>query len=218
MNQRIERYLSALFAGVPRTEKARELREELLANMTERYEDYLRQGKSETEAYSLTVASMGDLDEAIAQVRPDEDFRREAQRYRLRSARNTAIAVAGYILGAALVVGSALFQVEAAQITAVVLLLVLAAASTALLIYTYMSTPPEYRDPDDEDEDDRALLARPGGAAFQAAMKLYWLVVLVIYLAVSFVTFSWGTTWVIWPVAAVISAICRAVFELRNAR
>ena len=218
MNPRIERYLTALFAGVPRTEKARELREELLANMTERYEDYLRQGKSETEAYSLTVASMGDLDEAISQVMPDEDFRREAQRYRLRSARNTAIAVAGYILGAALVVGSALFQAEAAQITAVVLLLVLAAASTALLVYTHMSTPPEYRDPDDDDEDDRALLAKPGGAAFQAAMKLYWLVVLAIYLAVSFVTFSWGTTWVIWPVAAVISAICRAVFELRCAR
>ena len=218
MNPRIERYLTALFAGVPRTEKARELREELLANMTERYEDYLRQGKSETEAYSLTVASMGDLDEAISQVMPDEDFRREAQRYRLRSARNTAIAVAGYILGAALVVGSALFQAEAAQITAVVLLLVLAAASTALLVYTHMSTPPEYRDPDDDDEDDRALLAKPGGAAFQAAMKLYWLVVLAIYLAVSFVTFAWGTTWVIWPVAAVISAICRAVFELRCAR
>lgn len=214
MSHKIDSYLQALFADVPRTKKAQELKEELLGNMRERYEDYLREGKSDSEAYSLTVASMGDLDEMIAQVMPDENFRQEAQYYRRRSARNTAIAVATYILGAAIVVASALAPWESVQILAVVILLVLVAGATALLIYTEMSTPLEYR----EDEDDRWMkeaLRHPGGQQLKAVMNLYWIVVTTVYLAVSFLTFAWGITWIIWPLAGLLSAIIRTIVELR---
>ena len=47
MSQKIDRYIQALFEDVPRTKKALELKEELLGNMRERYEDYLRDGKSD---------------------------------------------------------------------------------------------------------------------------------------------------------------------------
>ena len=214
MSQKIDSYLQALFADVPRTKKAQELKEELLGNMRERYEDYVREGKSDSEAYSLTVASMGDLDEMIAQVMPDENFRQEAQYYRRRSARNTAIAVATYILGAAIVVASALAPWEGIQILAVVILLVLVAGATALLIYTEMSTPAEYR----EDEDDRWMkeaLRHPGGQQVKVLMNLYWIVVTTVYLAVSFLTFAWGITWIIWPLAGLLSAIIRTSVELR---
>lgn len=214
MSHKIDSYLQALFADVPRTKKAQELKEELLGNMRERYEDYLREGKSDSEAYSLTVASMGDLDEMIAQVMPDEKFRQEAQYYRRRSARNTAIAVATYILGAAVVVASALAPWEQVQILAVVILLVLVAGATALLIYTEMSTPVEYR----EDEDDRWMkeaMRHPGGQQIKTLMNLYWTVVTTVYLAVSFLTSAWGVTWLIWPLAALLSAIIRTIVELR---
>ena len=215
MDHRIERYLDALFVGIPRTNKARELKEELLGNMQDRYEDYLREGKSESEAYSLTVASMGDLDAMIAEAMPDEDFRREAQYYRRRRARNTAIAVATYILGAALVVASALAEQEHIQILSVVGLLVLAAGATALLIYTHMSTPLEYREEDEEDRWEREILKKPGGYKYKAILNIYWIAVTVVYLGVSFLTFQWGITWIIWPLAAVFSGILRTIFELR---
>ena len=57
MNHKIDSYINALFSDVPRTKKAQELIDELLSNMRDRYEDYLREGKSEAQAYSLTVAS-----------------------------------------------------------------------------------------------------------------------------------------------------------------
>ena len=215
MSHKIDSYLQALFADAPRTKKALELKEELLCNMRERYEDYLREGKSDSEAYSLTVASMGDLDEMIAQVMPDENFRKEAQYYRRRSARNTAISVATYILGAALVVASALAQRESIQIMAVVALLVLAAGATALLIYTEMSTPVEYRE-DGDDHWEKELLRRPGGYKIKALMDLYWIAVTVVYLAVSFLTFAWGLTWIIWPLAALLSGIIKTIVELRT--
>lgn len=35
---------------------------------------------------------------------------------------------------------------------------------------------------------------------------IYWLAVVAIYLSLSFATSAWGVTWIIWPVAAVLSA------------
>ena len=215
MSQKIDRYIQALFEDVPRTKKALELKEELLGNMRERYEDYLRDGKSDSEAYSLTVASMGDLDEMIAQVMPDEHFRQEAQYYRRRSARNTAIAAATYILGAAIVVASALAPWEGVQILAMVILLVLVAGATALLIYTEMSTPVEYREEEQGDRWMKEAQRHPGGQTVKAVMNLYWIVVTTVYLVVSFLTAAWGITWIIWPLAGLLSAIIRTVIALR---
>ena len=218
MNHKIESYVGALFADVPRTKKAQELKEELLGNMQERYEDYLRQGRTDTEAYSLTVASMGDVDEMLSQVAPDEDFRQQAQYYRRRRARNTAIAVATYILGAALVVASGLAQRESIQILSVVVLLILAAGATALLIYTHMSTPQEYQEEDEDDRWERELLRRPDGYKIKALLDLYWIVIVAVYLLVSFLTSAWGITWIIWPLAGVLSGIIRTIVNLRGGK
>ena len=40
-----------------------------------------------------------------------------------------------------------------------------------------------------------------------AIMEVYWTSVTCIYLSISFITFSWGTTWIIWPVAAILHKI-----------
>ena len=48
--------------------------------------------------------------------------------------------------------------------------------------------------------------------------NLYWCIALVIYLGVSFLTGAWHLTWVIWPVAAVISPIIELIETKRNQR
>ncbi len=40
-----------------------------------------------------------------------------------------------------------------------------------------------------------------------AAMGVYWSIVTALYLAYSFITFDWGRSWIIWPVAAVFSPV-----------
>ena len=62
--------------------------------MTERFDDYISQGKSENQAYSLVISNLGDVDEMLAEVMPDADFVSQARSYRRRNARNTAISVA----------------------------------------------------------------------------------------------------------------------------
>lgn len=38
-------------------------------------------------------------------------------------------------------------------------------------------------------------------------MSIYWLTITAVYLGYSFISFDWGRSWIIWPVAAVISPI-----------
>ena len=43
--------------------------------------------------------------------------------------------------------------------------------------------------------------------------SVYWCIVTVIYLAWSFLTFHWGSTWVIWPVAGVLFWAVRVIYD-----
>ena len=43
-------------------------------------------------------------------------------------------------------------------------------------------------------------------------MSIYWPTVTCIYLITSFLTFDWGTTWIIWPVAGMLSHMIRVLF------
>lgn len=215
MSKKIDNYVEVLFSEIPRSKKAAELKEELRGNMNERYDDYIRQGHSEALAYSQTVANLGDVDEMLASVTPDAEFKRLAQHYRVRSARNTGISIALYILGAAVVVASALFQSERAAIIGVVILLVMAAFATGLLIFTNMSTPREYRDYIDMDDEDYDVRT-PEGKRMKNMMSLYWLAVTCVYLLWSFLSSSWHITWIIWPIAGVLYGIIKIVYELRS--
>ena len=40
-------------------------------------------------------------------------------------------------------------------------------------------------------------------------MEVYWSTVTCIYLIISFFTFRWESTWIIWPVAVIINKILR---------
>lgn len=46
-----------------------------------------------------------------------------------------------------------------------------------------------------------------------SVMNVYWQTVTCIYLCVSFLTFDWEITWVIWPVAAVVQSILKTNFQ-----
>lgn len=46
---------------------------------------------------------------------------------------------------------------------------------------------------------------------------VYWLIVTAIYLTYSFITFEWGKSWIIWPIAGVLCPIAALIFKtLKN--
>lgn len=43
----------------------------------------------------------------------------------------------------------------------------------------------------------------------EAVMSVFWPTVTCIYLCISFLTFSWGITWIIWPIAGIIHSLIK---------
>lgn len=66
MNERLKKYFDSLFEGAPDTKESQELKEEILRNTLDRYNDFLAQGKSEEASFTQAIARIGDVEELIA--------------------------------------------------------------------------------------------------------------------------------------------------------
>ncbi len=220
MNTKIRNYVEVLFSDIPKTKKAIELKEEILGNLSDRFDDYIKEGKSETQAYSLAVSTMGEIDELLDSVKPDANFVNDANKHRKAKARNTAIAVVIYILGlisflTLVGVGELLGALEDfMSIIGLISMFSLAAIATAILIYTNMSMPAEFKDYNREEEREYRKNESRSEKIFKSIMSVYWSVVLLIYLAISFFGGNWGISWIIWPLAGILSSIIKTIFEI----
>ena len=220
MNSKIKNYVEVLFSDIPRSKKANELKEELLSNMSERFEDYILNGETENQAYSLVISSLGDIDEMLADIMPDDDFVKEAHYYRKRNAKNTAIGVAMYIIGAAFLIGLGglgefLGDGDVYPVIGLLILLVISAIATGIIVYSNMSTPLEYKDFNEETKKEFRNLDSKHNRLLKNILSIYWTAITFIYLAISFITMAWGITWLIWILAGVFESIIKTVFEMR---
>ena len=67
MKDQLIRYVDLLFAGAP---DASEIKQEILQNTLDRYDDLIAQGKSPQAAYSLSISGIGDVSELLGQNVP----------------------------------------------------------------------------------------------------------------------------------------------------
>lgn len=220
MNNKIKNYVEVLFSNIPRSRKANELKEELLSNMSDRFEDYIKEGKTENQAYTQVISNLGDVDEMLADVMPGDDFVKEANFYRKRNAKNTAIGVAMYIIGAAFLIGLGglgdyLGNGDVYAIIGLLILLVLSAIATSIIVYSHMSTPLEYKDFNQETKQEFKNLDSKQSRLLEGIQSILWITVTFIYLMVSFFTGAWGITWIIWIFASIIQEIIKTIFEMR---
>jgi imidazoleglycerol phosphate synthase glutamine amidotransferase subunit HisH len=74
MYDKLRSYVENLFAPAPKTKKANELKEEFIANLSEKYRDLVASGKSEEEAYHTVISGIGDIDELIKSLEETQMF------------------------------------------------------------------------------------------------------------------------------------------------
>ena len=151
---------------------------------------------------------------------PNDEFAKQAHYYRKRNARNTAIGVAMYIIGATFLIGLGGLgdflgnQVFYAMI-GLLILLVISAVATGIIVYTNMSTPPEYKSYHDETKKEFENLDSKHGKLLKNILSIYWMIMTFIYLAISFTTMRWDITWIMWILVAVFQSILTTVFEMK---
>lgn len=61
-------YLNNMFAPLPKTAEMKRIKEDLLANMEDKYEELKQSGKSENEAIGIVISEFGNIDELVKEL------------------------------------------------------------------------------------------------------------------------------------------------------
>ncbi len=68
----LRNYLETIFGALPKTQAAQSLKAEMLANMEEKFQDLVRQGKNEAEAIGKIISEFGTVEELRAALEAEE--------------------------------------------------------------------------------------------------------------------------------------------------
>lgn len=218
MISRIRSYIERAFEEVPKSKKSTELQEELISNMIEKYNDQLKLGRTEEEAYTTVIAGLGDIGELADGLRERQVLSQPTAAERRKSALLVAIAVSIYILSPVVLIAFAAgLHMEIAGVS---LMLVLVAVATGLLVYNGASKPSYAREEETYVEEFKEW--KTGRSREKSITNSFFagfsLIVVAIYLIVSFSYGAWAYSWIIFIVAAAMRNIAMAVIRMREVK
>lgn len=207
MKDQLVRYIDLLFAGAP---QAGEIKQEILQNTLDRYDDLIAQGKTPEAAYRLAISGIGDINEILGgepqtaarqPSPPSIPQPRQPEPVWKRIVRGFAILL--YILCP---VPLLVLQDE----FGVCGLLALVGVATALMVIPGKAAP---HTPVESDF--------PAGSPQQELRRsirsAIWAVGLCVYFILSFATGAWYITWVIFPIIAAAQGLVIACMDLKEA-
>jgi hypothetical protein len=215
----IRNYVENLFAGTIPSKRAVELKEEMIQNLTEKYNDLLSEGKTPEAAFNIAIAGIGDISYLLKDLEKDAVHPEVIAAQRQRSAMFTSIAIMLYILSVVpLIVLGALFHTTTAGVIGVVIMFIFIAAATGLLIYNGM-TKPKYLKTDDtmvEEFKQWQSVSAEQKSLRNSISSSIWALIVAIYFLVSFFSGAWYITWVIFIVGAAVQSIVNIFFTVKK--
>lgn len=230
MKERLRTFMDELLKDVPKSRKVLELKEELIGNMEERYEDLMGQGYREEDAYQCALDSVGDVRELFREfTEPLDAAERKEEDFAVRRKRSllNAVSVSLYIVGFAVwmiivAIGygvSSTGEVDVVYgLTGFIVMLIFTAVATGMRVY-YSSLYGKYQKYEKKDDTiveefkewksgtDRSREMR------KAIDSVIWLLATILYFVISFGTMAWYITWVIWLIAPCVQTIVHLVME-----
>lgn len=216
MINRIRSYIDHEFGDIPQTKKVKELKEELMGNLVEKYNDYLANGNSKEEAYTATISGIGDISELVENMREADRFSQVATSERKKHAAFMSIGVAIYIISVFMIpIFSVVFQ---QAVIGIFVMFLLIAIATGLIIYSSMIYKDYNRKDDTMVESFKEFRAESNKkkAAYQSFRGAFWSITAVIYLLVSFLYGIWAYSWIIFIIAKAIESIFIGICNLRS--
>ena len=200
MRERLIQYIDLLFAGAP---DAEEMKQEILQNTLDRYDDLISQGKTEEAAYRLAISGIGDINELLAP--PASEVPAPAQKSeelaQVRKLRATAIAL--YI---ACAIPLFLFGGMGSGTVGLSLTVLLAAVATYLMILSRRSAPEQRKEAPGKEKNPRKDRLR----------KILSPIMLTTYFLVSFITGAWAITWLVFPIFGCAEGLILAIIDLKE--
>ena len=216
MKDKLRNFIESLFEDAPKNKQTIELKEEMLQNLIDKYNDLVDSGKSSEAAYNIATASIGDIHELIRQIEKREEnnplFEQNYDKGRKRFALLLSISVMLYIL---CVVPVILLE---DSVLGVVIMFVMVAIATGLILYNNMTKHKYLKKNSTVVEEFKEWKANSTekNTLYQSITKVMWSCITILYFIVSFLTMAWHITWIIFLIGSAIQGIIRAIFELKK--
>jgi len=222
MEEKLRRYVEDLFAETAPTRKSVELKEEMIQNLQDKYRDLVAEGKTAEAAYNIAVAGIGDISALLADLQAE--FVRngpessESEMARRKSAMLTAIAVMIYILSPLPLIFLSMIGFAHSARVGVPILFIMIAAATGLLVFNSMTKIKYNKGSDSMVEEFREWqsVSQSRKALRRAISSALWAVIVALYFIISFWTFAWHLTWIIFLLGAAAEAFINVFFTLKK--
>lgn len=223
MNERIVKHMDMLFEAAPRTRKTLELKQEMTQNADDKYQDLLAEGYSDDDAYQNVIGSIGDVSELFEDLEDRTPYTM-SETDRRKKALITSISVGMYIF-AGVVFFLCQWLGEIPGYDAMdygTLGLVLAGAicivPTCLLVYVSNLYPNYKKEEDNMVEQYKEITStnRRDKAIMGAISTIIWTVTLILYFLISFSTYAWNITWVLFLMGGCAEAIAVLAINMKR--
>lgn len=224
MNERVKKYLDELFEDAPKTRKAMELKEEMLQNSMEKYQDLLSDGWSEEDAYKNVIGSIGDVTELFEDLE-EKNLLNLSEADRKKKAILTSVAVglyilAGVVLLASTLIGDVLGGPRSLDYDTLGLVLAAAVciAPTCMLVYAANMYPDYRKKKEDfvEEYKEAKHASNRDKAVRKSISTIIWTLIIILYFVFSFSSGAWHISWVIFLMGGCVEAVCSLIYSLRQ--
>jgi len=214
MITKIRAYITRAFEDVPKTKKSIDMQEELISNLIEKFNDQLKLGKTEEEAYTTVIAGIGDLSELTEGLKERHVLSGPTPEQRKASALFISVAVMLYIMSPMSLIFCA--EVLGQEVIGLLAMFTLIAIATGLLVFHFVSRPKYIKEDETMIEEFKEWKASKdkNKAMFDALSAAFWLIVVAVYFYVSFTYGWWSFSWIVFIIGAAIQNILRALFAL----
>ena len=207
MREQLTQYVNLLFAGAPDSE---DIRQEILQNTLDRYDDLIAAGKTPEAAYRLAISGIGDIHEILGTQEPETPVQPEAPAKENRTDDPMrkllrAIAVGLYILCPLPLITQDSMGMDVYGLCGT--LCFVALATVLIILGGRKGGSSETR---------RAEADEPKTALGKSISAFVWAIGLAVYLTVSFLTGAWHVSWVIFPILGAISNLICALLPAEN--
>ena len=212
MREQLIQYVELLFAGAGGCE---DMKQEILQNTLDRYDDLIAEGKVPQAAYRLAISGIGDINEILGTqqqsipavshpvVKKEVTENDTPAKKLLR-----AIAIGLYILCPLPVI--LLSEIGMSTLGLCGTLAIVAVATGMIILGAKKD------EDDEEDEEDEGPLT-PSQELRKAIQSVINTIGLVLYFLVSFATKAWYITWLIFPIMGAVWGLTKAILDLKEA-
>lgn len=215
MEEKLKKYVESMFEDAPKSKKANELKEEITANLIEKYLDLKGKANSEEDSYNMAIASIGNIGELIEKLKKDDVLNYTSNvEVKKKSALLIAIAVGLYICS---FIPMILLD-EINNNLGAVLMFLFWGVATALLVYNGASKPKYEKVDDTMVEEFKEWKAKKEGSnsRLNSVKSAIWSLIVAIYLIVSFLFGAWAYSWIIFIIGAAVHNIIDAIYKVEE--